>query len=169
MDEKTIHFEDFHMRTTMPKEAVDAMIRGIEEAVEKEGMDKELLRGATLSVSPWVGYLGEAFAFHLRQTFACTGPVEEERNFYVPATWWQHFKQDHMPEWFKRRFPVEMMTLNVRYTKFAKICPHRHRHDFPPSDDPCVRFLCDMGPDLRIVPAAGKKEDRDASTAPTAE
>ena len=36
MDEKTIHFEDFHMRTTMPKEAVDAMIRGIEEAVEKE-------------------------------------------------------------------------------------------------------------------------------------
>jgi hypothetical protein len=28
--------------------------------------------------------------------------------FLVPATVWQHFKQDHMPQWFKDRWPVQM-------------------------------------------------------------
>jgi len=24
-----------------------------------------------------------------------------------PATWWDHFKKDHMPEWFCERFPIK--------------------------------------------------------------
>lgn len=25
----------------------------------------------------------------------------------TPSSWWQHFKRDHMPEWFKKRWPVK--------------------------------------------------------------
>jgi len=31
-----------------------------------------------------------------------------------PATWWQMFKRDHMPEWFKKRWPVRYRTEHHR-------------------------------------------------------
>ena len=44
-------------------------------------------------------------------------PGEEETellSFAVPATWWQHLKQDVFPAWLLRRFPVRTTTLERR-------------------------------------------------------
>jgi hypothetical protein len=32
----------------------------------------------------------------------------------LPATWWQHLKQDHAPEWFKRRWPVRFRKMTCQ-------------------------------------------------------
>lgn len=44
-----------------------------------------------------------------------------------PKTWWQHFKKDVMPEWFTKKFPVELKREEVLvkftavYPKFAEV------------------------------------------------
>lgn len=45
----------------------------------------------------------------------------------IPATWWQHFKQDHAPGWFVRRFPVKTKTV-PRTVEF------NHKMLFPKAD-----------------------------------
>jgi len=41
----------------------------------------------------------------------------------VPATWFQHLKQDHAPAWFKERYPVKLtpitVTLSVVFDRYA--------------------------------------------------
>lgn len=36
--------------------------------------------------------------------------ADEEVTLDVPASWWQHLKLSHAPEWFKRRWPVVCAT-----------------------------------------------------------
>jgi hypothetical protein len=40
--------------------------------------------------------------------------------FEVPASWWQHWKQDAAPEWLRRRWPVRTRRLSrtVRFETF---------------------------------------------------
>lgn len=39
------------------------------------------------------------------------------------TSWWQHFKQDVMPKWFVRKFPVKTKTIKskrtVKFTRYA--------------------------------------------------
>lgn len=30
-------------------------------------------------------------------------------SYEVPASWWEHWKQDHAPEWLKARWPVQYL------------------------------------------------------------
>lgn len=49
--------------------------------------------------------VSEHFTVQLTRYFA----VHDIRRFEMntPASWWQHFKRDCMPSWFKRLFPVK--------------------------------------------------------------
>jgi hypothetical protein len=40
--------------------------------------------------------------------------------FSPPATWWQHWKQDHAPRWFTRRWPIRYKT--VERTVEYEVC-----------------------------------------------
>ena len=48
---------------------------------------------------------------------------EDERFYSYPSSWWQHFKRDYMPEWFKKRYPVHedqhRVTLKVQFERYA--------------------------------------------------
>lgn len=46
-----------------------------------------------------------------------------------PATWWQHLKADHLPAWFRRRWPV-------RYRKIAVDFDYRILQTYPEADVP---------------------------------
>ncbi len=35
----------------------------------------------------------------------------KDATFSYPATWWQHFKQEHCRDWITRRWPVKMRTV----------------------------------------------------------
>lgn len=47
--------------------------------------------------------------------------------FRTPATWWQHLKADHFPQWYKRRWPV-------RYTDTEVKFDYRLVHAYPQAD-----------------------------------
>lgn len=42
-------------------------------------------------------------------------------HFYHPATPWQHFKQEYLPKWFVKRYPVvnKKYTRTVNFTRYA--------------------------------------------------
>ena len=58
--------------------------------------------------------------------------------FTFPATWWQHFKAKHFPEWLKKKFPVKTETLKRHiaierkavFPKFATLRGLREGEDF---------------------------------------
>lgn len=57
-------------------------------------------------------------------TYVWTEKLAEESQevtHEVPATWFQHLKQDHAPAWVLRRWPVRMsaITTVVRFTRSA--------------------------------------------------
>jgi hypothetical protein len=43
--------------------------------------------------------------------------------YKVPKTWWQMFKRDHLPTWFKKKFPVQYEhktgRVKVRFKRYA--------------------------------------------------
>ena len=41
--------------------------------------------------------------------------------FYTPSTWWQHWKQDNAPAWFRNRYPVvkKRHIRTIRFTRYA--------------------------------------------------
>jgi len=46
---------------------------------------------------------------------------------YVPLTWWDHFKEDHFPEWMKKLYPVKTreIIIETRNNHIEnRICPH---------------------------------------------
>ena len=49
--------------------------------------------------------VGDHFSFQLTRYFATYDARKFEVN--IPTSWWQHFKQDCMPAWFMRLFPVK--------------------------------------------------------------
>jgi hypothetical protein len=56
----------------------------------------------------------------------------------VPLTWWDHLKQDYLPNWFIQRYPVKYKT--IEYTTHSTqnfICPH---DDQAWTDDPTVHI-----------------------------
>ncbi len=44
-------------------------------------------------------------------------------HYKVHSSWWQHFKQEHMPTWFNDRWPVRYdertATVDVKFTRYA--------------------------------------------------
>jgi hypothetical protein len=53
------------------------------------------------------------------------GKTEEVARLQVPATWWQHWKFSHAPEWFKKRFPVRYQWVLVNYEREERMTyPH---------------------------------------------
>jgi len=75
---------------------------------------------------------------------------EETREEKVPASWWDHLKQDHFPEWLKQRWPVRFRTIvythTTRYqtrierqiTQRVRVCPHL---ELPPDGRRHIQFL----------------------------
>ena len=47
-----------------------------------------------------------------------------------PATWWDHWKQDHGPKWLVKRWPVEYKTITVtKEIHQHYVCPHINAKD----------------------------------------
>lgn len=44
----------------------------------------------------------------------------QEVKLSVPSSWWQHFKRDHMPTWFKYRWPIKLTTMSCQVQFRAK-------------------------------------------------
>jgi hypothetical protein len=86
---------------------------------------RTLLQSIELSSqsAPWVdGMLYELSAKVLADQIA-KDYYEREVAFRFPATPWQFFKQQHLPEWFQNRWPVKMQTrikkVRVEFTRYA--------------------------------------------------
>jgi len=64
---------------------------------------------------------------------------------HVPAGWWQHFKQQCAPAWFRRIFPVITRKIVVQFnTKTYHMCPHIST---PPNGHHHITFMTpDLGP-----------------------
>ena len=54
----------------------------------------------------------------------------------MPASWWDHFKRDCMPEWFIERYPVKMIRSTVRLQGHAIFPEFR-----PPNGYSQVRYV----------------------------
>lgn len=54
----------------------------------------------------------------------------------MPATWWEHFKQDWMPAWFIERYPVKLKYSTVRLQGHAIFPEFR-----PPNGYSQVRYV----------------------------
>lgn len=52
-----------------------------------------------------------------KEVFGRCLEVEERSCVSVPASGWQHLKQDYFPRWFKRRWPVKMKAIPVKIVK----------------------------------------------------
>jgi hypothetical protein len=66
-------------------------------------------------VETYVDYMGRGMAVELKATILAEsgGRVTEERTVAVPATWWEMFKRDCLPNWFRRRWPVRTKTMRM--------------------------------------------------------
>lgn len=71
----------------------------------------------------------EYMAMELRAYVLARKQVDEYHNavLEVPATWWQHLKQDYFPEWYKRRWPI-------RFTKMVKRFRFERYDTYPEAD-----------------------------------
>lgn len=66
---------------------------------------------------------------------------EEVVTLTWPSTWWDAFKQAHMPNWWVRRWPVCLITKEVHQKKVkveeCRVCPHIGTDD----NQRCLRFM----------------------------
>lgn len=75
---------------------------------------------------------------YLSKEIVRSAPRTETVQFDVPATWWQHLKQDHAPEWFLKRYPVVMRQIPFSYEGGYRTCPHADKQW---GHDSHLRFL----------------------------
>ena len=61
--------------------------------------------------------------FAMEKKFLVHETVEETINITIPTTWFEHWKRDHAPQWFLKRWPVKYSTTLVPKT-VRKCCPH---------------------------------------------
>lgn len=64
--------------------------------------------------------------------------VSDSQTLLFPKTPWQHFKNDYMPKWFIKKFPIKYLYKKVEFHKTIKIT---RRETYP---------MCDM--DIRNNP-----------------
>lgn len=64
--------------------------------------------------------------------------VSDSQTLLFPKTPWQHFKNDYMPKWFIKKFPIKYLHKKVEFHKTIKIT---RRETYP---------MCDM--DIRNNP-----------------
>ena len=83
---------------------------------------KETMRGLMIKLHH------EVFGQHRYQKY--TVSIE------VPASWWDHFKQDKMPKWFLKLSPVKMKSKSQTVT-------FDHKKIFP---DSTIRYPDGLGP-----------------------
>ena len=41
----------------------------------------------------------------------------------IPKTWWDHFKETHLPLWLLHRYPAKHKTIEVKVTRY-RVCPY---------------------------------------------
>jgi len=67
-----------------------------------------------------IDYASGSFRIAMRN-YMLQGYKGTETFHYVPATWWDHFKQQHFPFWALAKWPVKCNKLH--HTSFH-LCPH---------------------------------------------
>lgn len=100
-----------------------------------------------LEVDDYDGPLGD-MAARLTAEVLCQAVVTEKMLvlFYVPKTWWQHFKETYFHGWLKQRFPV-------RYREVQKSVKYGVRYEvYPTANLPCSRHHANG----IVVPVAGE-------------
>ncbi len=76
-----------------------------------ETLDVEVAEGA-------IGYCLDQMLIRLRIDLygEKIAVAEQTHEIEIPLTWWEMFKRDRMPEWFRRRYPVRYKTAIVKFT-----------------------------------------------------
>jgi hypothetical protein len=80
----------------------------------------------SFEVHTWQDFIGDK-AFEFTADILAQKIVDDTYTFNigykVPASWWEHFKQDKMPSWFIKRYPVQYATgtatKKVKFTRYA--------------------------------------------------
>jgi hypothetical protein len=97
------------MRVGLSERVGPDFARGLE--MEPWRID-QFAQGMTMTVSAYV--LGEKL-----------GQTEEVARLQVPATWWQHWKFSHGPQWLTKRWPVRWQWVLVDYQRADRLTyPH---------------------------------------------
>lgn len=113
---KTVQLDDCGKMTRFVAEIMPIMVN---EALS----DYEGLR-SRLSVEQQMDGLMRRMIFSLRAYVAANQEEKRCRTFRWHATWWDHFKDEVMPDWFKRRYPVQWIGEEVQILNITRMCPH---------------------------------------------
>jgi hypothetical protein len=70
-----------------------------------------------------------ALLVQLEHYILALGEEKHVEKIYCPADWWEHFKLRWAPEWFTRRWPVQMAEHVFAVKKYAAACPHHNTAD----------------------------------------
>lgn len=66
----------------------------------------------------------EGMVYELRASVLASKIADDKYTAYfyykVPATWFQHWKKDHAPRWFKKRYPVKYEVKKAKKTVHFK-------------------------------------------------
>jgi hypothetical protein len=106
---------------------------------------------AQLNVPDWMGIntsvqesqqiAYQQLALYLKKMCLSSPVGSSKTNFILyPDGWWQAFKEEHFPEWAKKRFPVRWRKHEYEAGHISNICPHANI-DFGKDPKPHWDFL----------------------------
>lgn len=60
--------------------------------------------------------------------------------FFVPNSWWDHFKKEVFPLWMKSKFKWARPKESIKIEQIIHVCPHAN-FKFPPGTQPHISWL----------------------------
>lgn len=103
----------------MMREAVEVLLERHKINCQLEfPLDHGIAENATFDYM--IDYASNSFRIAMRN-YMLRGVKALETYHEVPATWWEHLKQQHFPLWFTNRWPVK--TIKLLHTSHP-LCPH---------------------------------------------
>lgn len=91
-----------------------------------------------------VEFLGSTMIVHWKQLANKLVGDEYTCTFYAPATWWQMFKQEAAPAWFRRWYPIRVKP-HRRTVKFTRYATYPQANMAIPQQD---KFRIILGPEV---------------------
>jgi hypothetical protein len=99
---------------------------------------KVLLLEPQISLNEHAQHIADRFMFQLEGYLWGKNDKREDKRTETktadvswPSTWWEHWKEQHAPDWFKKRWPVKYSGVKydteiIHHTTIheTRICPH---------------------------------------------
>ena len=117
----------------MIKDSFDPIVKEIrlelEERFSRDVVlsDREMIHLEPDIIVDRVAYIGAESIRFIWKFFSMRAGVQE---FQIPASWWQHWKRDHAPNWLKKQWPVKYIKrkADVRWV-YPSIPPSINGHN----------------------------------------